>query len=131
VCTPTARRRARSTEPSSCLSDIDAAKRVQSLLQSARTYAESIVDSVRHPLVVLDLDLRIESANLAFCQTYALDQARIRGRGIVDIVRGDGVDLEEQLRHVTRSGTVLENLELRQSFESVGIRAPCCSMRGV
>ena len=38
--------------------------------QETREYAESIVDTVRKPLVVLDADLRVISANRSFYDTF-------------------------------------------------------------
>ena len=37
---------------------------------AAQTYAESIVETVREPLVVLDAGLRVKSANKAFYETF-------------------------------------------------------------
>ena len=42
-------------------------KRVE---QETREYAESIVDTVREPLVVLDADLNVISANRSFYETF-------------------------------------------------------------
>src|SRR4029453_13248505 len=41
-------------------------------LQEARLYAEAIVNTVREPLLVLDSDLRVLSANRSFYQTFRL-----------------------------------------------------------
>jgi two-component system, chemotaxis family, CheB/CheR fusion protein len=43
--------------------DIDELKRSQREIQNARTFAESIVETVREPLLVLDGDLRVRTAN--------------------------------------------------------------------
>ena len=39
-------------------------------VQEAREYAESIVETVREPLVVLDTDLRVISVNHSFYQAF-------------------------------------------------------------
>jgi PAS domain-containing protein len=44
-------------------------------LQEARLDAESIVETVREPLVILDGDLRILAANRAFYQTFPVTPA--------------------------------------------------------
>ena len=41
-------------------------------LTEQRDYLRSIVDTVREPLLVLDADLRVVSANRAFCTTFAV-----------------------------------------------------------
>jgi light-regulated signal transduction histidine kinase (bacteriophytochrome) len=42
-----------------------------------RAFAQSVVETVRHPLVVLDAGLRVRRANRVFCQTFRVadDQA--------------------------------------------------------
>jgi PAS domain-containing protein len=38
-------------------------------IDDVHTLAQGIVDAIRHPLLVLDQDLRVVTANRAFCQT--------------------------------------------------------------
>jgi two-component system CheB/CheR fusion protein len=54
------------------LVDIDEARRAQIATDSARKFAESIVESVQTPLLVLRSDLRVRMANRAFLQSYPL-----------------------------------------------------------
>ena len=46
--------------------DVTQLKHAELLAQEARAYAESIVQTMRGPLVVLDAELRVVSANQAF-----------------------------------------------------------------
>jgi PAS domain S-box-containing protein len=48
------------------LADVTRLKLIEESLKAARAYAESIITTVREPLVVLDADLRVVSANLSF-----------------------------------------------------------------
>ncbi|UCF01961.1 MAG: PAS domain-containing protein [Deltaproteobacteria bacterium] len=41
--------------------------------QETREYAESVVDTVREPLVVLDAGLRVILANRSFYETFKID----------------------------------------------------------
>jgi PAS domain S-box-containing protein len=50
--------------------DVTQYKQIEQRLQDARTYAESIVQTVREPLLVLDADLRVKTANESFYQTF-------------------------------------------------------------
>ncbi len=51
------------------LEAVDAERRqVEQAVQEAREYAESIVETVREPLLVLDADLRVVSASRSFYQ---------------------------------------------------------------
>ena len=62
------------------LFDIDAAKRHEIELRQARAHAEAIVDAVRHPLAVLDGELRVRTANRAFEGRSASTTGEARGR---------------------------------------------------
>ncbi len=62
--------------------DIDAVKQSLEISQDAREYAESIVEMVRHPMLVLDVDLRLKTANKAFYQTFGLTPEAMSGQSI-------------------------------------------------
>jgi two-component system CheB/CheR fusion protein len=47
------------------LIDIDEVKRSEQV-KAAHDYAEAIVETVREPLIVLDADLRVWTANVSF-----------------------------------------------------------------
>ena len=44
--------------------------RAKLLLQEIETYAQNIGDTIRDPLVILDRDLRVKSANRSFYKTF-------------------------------------------------------------
>ena len=52
------------------LLDIDELKRSQEEASEARDYAQAIVATVREPLLVLDGELRVVTANAAFYRTF-------------------------------------------------------------
>ena len=54
-------------------------------LQEARLYAEAIVDTVRDPLLVLDADLRVVSANRAFYSEFQLAESDTLGRALYEL----------------------------------------------
>jgi two-component system CheB/CheR fusion protein len=53
-------------------SDVTAIKRAEVILREAQAYFESIVQTVREPLVILDREFRVVSANGAFYQTFGI-----------------------------------------------------------
>jgi len=53
--------------------------------QAASEYAESIVRTVREPLVVLDEKLRVVSANGSFYNTFAVRKEETEGRLVYDL----------------------------------------------
>ena len=54
----------------SSIRDITERKQAETLLREARIFAESVVDTVRQPLLVLDRDLRVKSANRSFYRAF-------------------------------------------------------------
>jgi two-component system CheB/CheR fusion protein len=57
-------------------------------LQSiARKYAESIVNTVREPLLVLDEDLKVISANESFRKVFRVKDEVMKGRFIYDLIK--------------------------------------------
>ena len=48
-------------------------------IDDVHTLAQGIVDAIRHPLLVLDQDLRVVTANRAFCQTFRMNWSKHRG----------------------------------------------------
>jgi len=54
------------------LVDIDQVRRARVAANAARAFAESVVESVQTPLLVLHGDLRVRMTNRAFLQLYRL-----------------------------------------------------------
>lgn len=54
----------------------------------AITYAESIVDRMPAPLIVLDTDLRVVTANTSFCQLFACERGEIERHPLDRILEG-------------------------------------------
>lgn len=70
------------------LADVDALKRHQQENQAARDYAAAIVETVPDPLVVIDGDLRVVSANGVFYQMFQLDPPQVEGQEIDTLADG-------------------------------------------
>jgi two-component system CheB/CheR fusion protein len=68
--------------------DIDAIKRAEEDAQAARVYAESIVETVRIPLLALDERLRVVSANRAFYASFSPAGRSVEGELLSAV--GDG-----------------------------------------
>ena len=57
-------------------------------LDDASALAQAIVDTIRDPLLVLDQDLRVVTANRTFHQTFRMSCQDIQGRPVYGL--GDG-----------------------------------------
>lgn len=105
------------------LVDIDLLKRSSEEVMLARDYAEAIIETVRQPLLVLDQELRIQTANRAFFETFALSHVDIDGRKISEIDRGQWnlSKVTELFEGLGQDGTV-KDVEVERSFERLGDR---------
>ncbi len=68
--------------------DITSRKAAEDEVIRAREYAESIVDTVREPLLILDRDLTVISASGSFYQSFQTTQAETEGKNILEIGEG-------------------------------------------
>ncbi len=65
--------------------DIDTIQRGGILLAEARDYAEAIVDTVREPLLVLDEQRKVRSANRSFYRKFQLSREKVEGQRFEDL----------------------------------------------
>jgi two-component system CheB/CheR fusion protein len=102
--------------------NVTSAKHGETVLRQARTYFENIVDTVRGPLIVLDSDLRVVSANRAFYRTFDALPADVRGRLLWDIAGGawSTAALREQVERVLPESATFEGIEIEAVFPRVG-----------
>ena len=50
--------------------DVGDRRRAERAIEDARAFAEGIVDTIREPLVVLDAEMRVRTANRSFYETF-------------------------------------------------------------
>jgi len=102
--------------------DIDRIKKVEEVMHRGRAYAENIVNTVREPLVVLDEELRVISANRAFCRTFAVSEEKIRGEIIYKANQGEWAipQLRKLLEKILPKNTTFEDFEMTHEFGRMG-----------
>jgi PAS domain-containing protein len=84
--------------------------------------AYAIVDTVRHPLVVLDQDLRVIAASRSFYQTFRLVREDVRGHLLYAIDGGqwDIQELRELLETISSDQATVEGYEVERGFPAIG-----------
>ena len=94
-------------------------------------HLRKIYDAVREPLVVLDPDLRICSANASFYGIFNLVPADAEGRLIHELGNGewDVPELRERLPQVFSTARPLERLELERDFVGLDRRTMLLNAR--
>jgi two-component system CheB/CheR fusion protein len=94
-------------------------------LAEARDIATSIVETIRHPLVVLDMDLRIRTANRAFYQSFQVSPLEAQGQVVYSVSRGswDLPALRNAMDGILRGDSSFPDFEVEQSFPGLGRRS--------
>ena len=60
--------------------DISEMKAAEREIQAARAYSDSVIDTIRQPLVVLDEQLSVVSVNRSFCRMFELEPTEAIGK---------------------------------------------------
>jgi two-component system CheB/CheR fusion protein len=108
------------------LVDIDALKRSAQAIAAARDYAENTIATVTvtEPLLVLDPELRVESANPAFYRAFGVEPAETIGRSLFDLGnrQWDIPALRSLLQELLPRDGSVENFEVERDFPQLGRR---------
>ena len=93
-------------------------------LALARDYAESIVASVRSPLVILDAKLRVKTASASFYQTFGVTPEKTEKRLIYDLGNGQWniPALQTLLEDLLPEDGHIDDFEVRHTFPRIGPR---------
>src|SRR5437899_2634484 len=113
--------------------DIDALQRGFEQAREARDQAQAIIATVREPLVVLDPQLRVVTANSSFYETFQTSREETEGHSLFDIGhhRWNVPRLRTLLEEVLPRETVVERFEVEHRFETIGRRTMLLNARRV
>ena len=104
--------------------DISRQKELQEELKKALEYTNSILDTIREPMVVLNGDLKIESVNQAFYRTFNVDKKETEGILLYQLGNGqwDIPELKKLLGEILPKNTSFEDYEVEHDFPGIGKR---------
>jgi two-component system CheB/CheR fusion protein len=104
------------------LLDIDALKRSARTLESARNYAEAIVEAVQTPLVALNAGLQVKKANRSFYETFPVSSSETTDISLFELGNGQWniPKLRQILEDILGNDVQLINFELDHLFEQLG-----------
>jgi two-component system CheB/CheR fusion protein len=106
--------------------EVTALKQAAAESEYARLYAEAIIRTSRMPLLVLDMDHRVVSANQAFYEAFEIGEAETVGRRIYEL--GNGQWAIPRVRALLEEAPLREEREVRDYdvehlFERIGWRS--------
>jgi len=98
-----------------------------------RDYSEAIVSNIREPLLVLDKNLRIKTANNAFYKTFLVNKLETEGVLIYDIgsKQWNIPALRTLLEKILPEKSVFNDFEVKHTFSSIGERVMLLNAREV
>jgi two-component system, chemotaxis family, CheB/CheR fusion protein len=93
-------------------------------ITDARNYSESIVATLYQPLLVLDKNLRVKTANKAFYKTFNVNEQETEGVLIYDLGNRQWniPELRTLLEEILPQKTQISNFEVTHNFSSIGER---------
>ena len=104
------------------LIDIDDLKRTNAQLMAARDYAEAIVETMREPLLVLNEDLLVITANRSFYDMFQVAPVQTEQHLIFELGNGQWniPQLRSLLQDILASNTQFHDFEVEHDFEQIG-----------
>ena len=99
----------------------------------AREYAESIINTVREPLIALDQDLRVVTASRSFYEVFKVNPEETVGQLIYDLgnKQWDIPKLRELLETILPQKTTFDNYEVEHDFSTIGRRIMLLNARQI
>jgi len=121
--------------------DINAVKQAEekerqqelNIIQTALKYVEGIIETVREPLMVLDSDLHVVSANQSFYKIFRVNKAETEGRLIYELGnrQWDIPELKELLEHILPENNFFENFKVTHNFPNIGEKTMLLNARRI
>jgi PAS domain S-box-containing protein len=99
----------------------------------AREYAESVINTVREPLIALDQDLRVVTVSRSFYDFFKVNPEETVGQLIYDLgnKQWDIPKLRELLETILPEKATFENYEVEHDFATIGRRTMLLNARQI
>lgn len=113
------------------MSDVTVQERLSFELEAQKEFAEMTVDAVRDPLLVLDLDLRVQTANQPFYEAFGVGPDETEGKQVYQLGNGQWniPRLRELLEDVLPDNRTFDDFEVEHEFERIGQRVMLLNAR--
>jgi len=111
--------------------DVTDRRRAERAVDDARAFFEGIVNTVREPLVVLEPDLRVQTANRSFYETFRVNPTATEGQSLFALGnrQWDITRLRQMLEEVLPRDSQFNDFEVDHEFEGIGRRVMVLNAR--
>ncbi|MEI8094393.1 MAG: PAS domain-containing sensor histidine kinase [Spirochaetales bacterium] len=101
--------------------------------RQTQEYSESIIDTVREPLIALDQDLRVVSVSRSFYEVFQVKPEETIGQLIYNLgnKQWDIPQLRELLETILPQKTTFDNYEVEHEFSTIGRRTMLLNARQI
>ena len=108
-------------------------KLTKTSIDDALEYAESIINTVREPLIILDHDLRVVTASRSFYEVFKVNHEETVGQLIYDLGnrQWDIPKLRELLEDILPKQATFDNYEVEHDFADIGKRIMLLNARQI
>jgi two-component system, chemotaxis family, CheB/CheR fusion protein len=92
------------------------------LLNESYDYSNAIIATLHEPMIVLDKNLRIKTANKSFYTIFQLSEHQIEGKHLLDLEdkQWNITSLRELLEHIIPKNSSFTNFKITHSFPRIG-----------
>ncbi|MDP1579117.1 MAG: CheR family methyltransferase [Candidatus Didemnitutus sp.] len=106
------------------LVDIDVAKQAGREVARARDFAEAVIDTMRDPLLILDVEFRVQKANESFFATFKASPENTLGHSVFRLGEGNWnlPSLRKLLREILPRHNSFNDFEVTHDFARLGRR---------
>ena len=93
-------------------------------LNVARLYSESIVATIREPLIILDRDMKVKTANRSYYRKFMTSEEKTEGKSFFHLSNGqwDIPALRSALEYSLAAEGRVTDVEIKHKFEDIGER---------
>jgi len=108
-------------------------ERIKQSADEASEFAESVINTVREPLISLDQDLRVVSASRSFYEVFKVNPTETLGQLIYDLgnKQWDIPKLRELLETILPQKTTFDNYAVEHDFTTIGRRIMLLNARQI
>lgn len=95
---------------------------INHLWERSWTYIKTVVDVVREPILILDKDFRVMTANEPFYRTFQVESKDTEGKIVYELGNGqwDIIDLRKLLENILPKHTFFKGFEVTHEFPVIG-----------